>query len=33
MLFGHGDDYFNSQTEVKINFSSNVPGMGEIWEN
>jgi threonine-phosphate decarboxylase len=24
MLFGHGDDYFNSQTEVKINFSSNV---------
>ena len=24
MLFGHGDDYFNSQAEVKINFSSNV---------
>lgn len=24
MLFGHGDDYYNSQKEVKINFSSNV---------
>lgn len=24
MLFGHGDDFYNSQNEVKINFSSNV---------
>ena len=24
MLFGHGDDHYNSQKEVKINFSSNV---------
>lgn len=24
MLFGHGDDYYNSRKEVKINFSSNV---------
>ncbi|MDR1918232.1 MAG: histidinol-phosphate aminotransferase family protein [Tannerellaceae bacterium] len=24
MLFGHGDDFYNSQQEVKINFSSNV---------
>lgn len=24
MLFGHGDDYYNSPKEVKINFSSNV---------
>lgn len=24
MLFGHGDDFYNSQSEVKINFSSNV---------
>lgn len=24
MLFGHGDDFYNSQKEVKINFSSNV---------
>lgn len=24
MLFGHGDDHFHSQKEVKINFSSNV---------
>ena len=23
MLFGHGDDFYNSQNEVKINFSSN----------
>lgn len=24
MLFGHGDDFYNSSSEVKINFSSNV---------
>lgn len=24
MLFGHGDDFYNSQNEVKINYSSNV---------
>lgn len=24
MLFGHGDDFYNTQNEVKINFSSNV---------
>lgn len=24
MLFGHGDDFYNSQQEVKLNFSSNV---------
>ncbi|MCC8198086.1 MAG: aminotransferase class I/II-fold pyridoxal phosphate-dependent enzyme [Tannerellaceae bacterium] len=24
MLFGHGDDFYNSKNEVKINFSSNV---------
>jgi threonine-phosphate decarboxylase len=24
MLFGHGDDFYNSRQEVKINFSSNV---------
>lgn len=24
MLFGHGDDFYNSQHEIKINFSSNV---------
>lgn len=24
MLFGHGDDFYNAQNEVKINFSSNV---------
>ncbi|WP_102407960.1 aminotransferase class I/II-fold pyridoxal phosphate-dependent enzyme [Parabacteroides bouchesdurhonensis] len=24
MLFGHGDDFYNSQNEIKINFSSNV---------
>lgn len=24
MLFGHGDDFYNTQQEVKINFSSNV---------
>jgi len=24
MLFGHGDDFYNSKSEVKINFSSNV---------
>ena len=24
MLFGHGDDFYNSQNEVKSNFSSNV---------
>ena len=24
MLFGHGDDFYNSVNEVKINFSSNV---------
>lgn len=24
MLFGHGDDFYNSQNQVKINFSSNV---------
>ncbi|WP_099464067.1 threonine-phosphate decarboxylase [Parabacteroides provencensis] len=24
MLFGHGDDFYNSQSEIKINFSSNV---------
>ena len=24
MLFGHGDDFYNSQNEVKINFGSNV---------
>lgn len=24
MLFGHGDDYYNAESEIKINFSSNV---------
>ena len=24
MLYGHGDDFYNSKNEVKINFSSNV---------
>jgi len=24
MLFGHGDDFYNSQNEIKMNFSSNV---------
>ena len=24
MLYGHGDDFYNAKSEVKINFSSNV---------